>query len=128
MKQKTRSEIAEELLIYETAIASNPDASHRDIIEEIGISRSTLKHWLNRKDAIDAAPEVVNFFESPVGTAFLHRLVSGLHFVFTLCNPCGILPVCLYLELTGLDRFVGSSYGSSKKYQSQWKKEHVSLA
>jgi len=115
MKKITRSQIAEELLIYETTIESNPDASQRETIEVLGISRSTLQHWLNRKDAIDAAPEVVNFFESPVGTAYLHRLVSGLHFVFTLCNPCGIRAICEYLELTGLDKFVASSYGSQQK-------------
>ncbi|MBF0202677.1 MAG: hypothetical protein HQK66_15520 [Desulfamplus sp.] len=115
MKKRTRAQIAEDLLVFEAGLANNPDASQRDIIEGLGISRSTLQHWLNRKDTIDAAPEVVNFFESPVGTAYLHRLVSGLHFVFTLCNPCGIRAVCEYLELTGLDKFVASSYGSQQK-------------
>ncbi|MDM8538807.1 hypothetical protein QUF70_18785, partial [Desulfobacterales bacterium HSG17] len=117
MKKRTREQIAEELSIFEAAFESNPDASQHEIIEQLGIPRSTLWHWLNRKESIDAAPEVINFFESPVGTAFLHRLVLAVHFIFTLCNPRSVRPICLFLELTGLNRFVGSSYGSQQKEQ-----------
>lgn len=54
------------------------------------------------------------FFESPVGTAFLHRLAVGAHFVMTMLGPCGIRLVCLFFELTGLDRFIASSYGAQQ--------------
>jgi len=33
----------------------------------------------------------------------------------TMVGPCGIRMVCLFLELTGLDRFVAASYGSQQK-------------
>ncbi len=115
MEKKSRTQIAEDLSTFEAIMESNPVASQRDIIEKLGISRSTLRHWMSRKDSIDAAPEVINFFESPAGTAFLHRLVLGAHFVFSLDNPAGIRAICLYLELTGLDMFVGPSYGSQQK-------------
>ncbi len=115
MKKRTREQIAEDLSIFEEAIENNPDVSQREIIEHLGIPRSTLRHWLSRKNSIDTSSEVINFFESPVGTAFLHRLVLGAHFVFATCNPCGVRPICLYLELTGLNRFVASSYGSQQK-------------
>jgi hypothetical protein len=83
-------------------------------VEELGIPRSTLQHWLSRKDRIDAAEEVVSFFESPVGTAFLHRLAIGAHFVMTMSGTGSIRQVCQFFELTGLDRFIASSYGAQQ--------------
>lgn len=55
------------------------------------------------------------FFESSVGVAFLHRLVLAAHFVMTMLGPCGIRLVCLFFELSGLDRFVAASYGAHQK-------------
>ena len=54
-------------------------------------------------------PQVVAFFESAPGLAFLHRLVLGFHVVCVEIGACGIRLVCLWLQLTGLDRFVGAS-------------------
>jgi len=79
------------------------------------VPQSTLQHWLRRKDGIDADPKVVAFFESPEGVAFRHRLVLGAHFVMTLLGPCGVRLVCTFLEITGLDQFVASSYGAQRK-------------
>jgi hypothetical protein len=45
------------------------------------------------------------------GLAFLHRLVVALHLVYTEVGAWGIRLVCLFLRITGLDRFVGASYG-----------------
>jgi len=90
-------------------------SSQRQLAKELGIPRSTLQHWLKRKEGIDAAPEVVAFFESAVGVAFLHRLVLAAHFVMTLLGPCGIRLVCLFLELSGLDQFVAASYGTQQQ-------------
>ena len=82
--------------------------------EELGIPRSTLEYWLSRKQSIDADPELVEFFESEVGIAFLHRLILASHFVITLVGPSGTRVVCQFLELAGLDQFVASSYGSQQ--------------
>jgi hypothetical protein len=54
-------------------------------------------------------------FESVPGLAFLHRLVLALHVVFVEIGACGIRLVCLFLEMTGLDRFVGTSFGSQQR-------------
>lgn len=125
---KKRLQTAEELSMFETVMENNPLDSQREIVEKLGIPRSTLRHWLKRKNAIDAAPEVIEFFESPVGTAFLHRLVLGAHFSFSLCSPCGIRPICLYLELTGLNHFVASSYGSQQKVSVAMEDEAIAFA
>jgi hypothetical protein len=108
-RQWSREEVAEKMNAYEEAYQRTP--SQRQVAEELKIPRSTLQHWLERKDSLDAEPEVVAFFESCVGVAFLHRLVLAAHFVITLLGPSGIRRVCLFLELTGLDRFVAASYG-----------------
>ena len=110
--------MAEDLARFEETIEKNAGASQREIVSQLDIPRSTLRYWQSRKDSIDAAPEVIEFFESPAGVAFLHRLVLGAHFVFTLCGPCGIRPVCLFLELTGLNKFVADSYGAQQKVSS----------
>ena len=52
------------------------------------------------------------FFTVLPGLAFLHRLVVALHLVSTEVGACGIRLVCLFLRITGLDRFVGASYGT----------------
>ena len=67
------------------------------------------------EDALDACPQVVAFFESMPGLAFLHRLILALHVVFVEVGACGIRLVCLCLKLTGLDRFVGASYGTQQQ-------------
>jgi hypothetical protein len=108
-------EIASKVEEFKVSLRANADTSQRQLAEQLEIPRSTLQHWLKRKDSIDASPEVVAFFESPCGTAFLHRLVLAAHFVMTLLGPCGIRLVCVFLELTGLDQFVAASYGSQQK-------------
>lgn len=122
-KRRSREEIAERIDAFEKAHQHNP--SERQLAEELGIPRSTLQHWLRRKDSIEAEPEVVAFFESSAGVAFLHRLVLAAHFVMTLVGPCGIRLVCLFLELTGLDQFVAASYGPQQKVSAAMEKAVV---
>lgn len=109
----SRAEIAQKMAEFEHGYQQTP--SQRQWAEELEIPRTTLQHWLTRKDSIDADPELVAFLESPTGVAFLHRLVLAAQFVITLLGPGGIRLVCLFLELSGLDQFVAASYGSQQK-------------
>ncbi|MBU0495129.1 MAG: hypothetical protein KKB13_25070 [Chloroflexi bacterium] len=111
--QWSRAEVAAKMAAYEEAYQRTP--SQRQVAEELQVPRSTLQHWLERQEGLDAEPEVVAFFESPVGVAFLHRLVLAAHFVITLLGPSGIRRVCLFLELSGLDQFVAASYGAQQQ-------------
>jgi hypothetical protein len=61
----------------------------------------------------------VPFFQSGPGLAFLHRLVLAFHLVCVEVGACGIRLVCLFLTLTGLDRFVAASYGSQQQVNRQ---------
>jgi len=81
-----------------------------------------------RKDSIDADPDVVNFFESAAGTAFLHRLVMGVHFVMTLLGASSVRQICQFFELTGLDRFIASSYGSQQKVSVQMEESIIEFS
>src|SRR5499427_9848524 len=54
-------------------------------------------------------------FQSGPGLAFLHRLVIAFHVVCVEVGACGIRLVCLFLHLTGLDRFVAASYGAQQQ-------------
>ena len=87
--------------------------SQRQAAKTLLIPRTTLQAWHMWQERLDACPQVVAFFESGPGLAFLHRLVMALHVVFVEIGACGIRLVCRFLELTALNRFVGASYGSS---------------
>jgi hypothetical protein len=76
------------------------------------VPRSTLQAWRADQERLDACPGVVAFFQSVPGLAFLHRLVLALHLVCVEVGACGMRLVCLLLKLTGLNRFVGASYGT----------------
>ena len=89
--------------------------SQRQAANSLDVPRTTLQAWRAWQDRLDACPQVVAFFESVPGLAFLHRLILALHVVFVEVGACGIRLVCLLLQLTGLDRFVGASYGTQQQ-------------
>ena len=86
--------------------------SQRQAAQGLDVPRSTLQAWRAYQDRLDACPAVVAFFHSVPGLAFLHRLVIALHVVCVEIGACGMRLVCLLLKLTGLNRFVGASYGT----------------
>jgi peptide deformylase len=102
--------------------------SQRQYAREHNIPRSTLQYWLSRKATIDADPTVVDFFESSVGLAFLHRLVVAAHLVFNQEGPCGIRLICEYLELTGLHRFAAASIGSQHKMARRMEEQIIAYS
>jgi hypothetical protein len=116
-RAKTTAEVVEFEATADRAI------SQRRFAQERGLPRTTLQYWLSRKAAIDADPAVISFFESPVGLAFLHRLMIAAHFVFTQAGPCGIRLICQFLELSKLDRFVAASYGSQQQVSQEMEAE-----
>ena len=119
-----RDEIADNLIQFEQARSK---MSQRQIAEELGVPRTSLQHWLKRKDSLDASPVVVSFFESPEGLAFLHRLVIAAQFVMLFMSNGSIRSLSLFFELSGLDTFVASSYGTQQKVSVAMEKEVVSF-
>src|SRR5215471_1750540 len=93
--------------------------SERQAAKELQVPRTTLQAWRLWHDTLDICPHVAEFFQSGPGLAFLHRLVIAFHLTCVEVGACGIRIVCLFLNLTGLDRFVAASYGAQQHVNSQ---------
>jgi Family of unknown function (DUF6399) len=89
--------------------------SERQAAKELKVPRTTLQAWRIWHDSLDICSHVAQFFQSGPGLAFLHRLVIAFHVVCVEVGACGIRLVCLFLHLTGLDRFVAASYGAQQQ-------------
>jgi hypothetical protein len=83
------------------------------------VPRTTLQAWRVWHDTLDVCPHVADFFQSGPGLAFLHRIVIAFHLVCVELGACGIRLVCLFLNLTGLNRFVAASYGAQQQINVQ---------
>jgi hypothetical protein len=93
--------------------------SERQAAKELNVPRTTLQAWRQWHGSLDICPHVADFFHSGPGLAFLHRLVIAFHLVSVEVGACGIRLVCLFLKLTGLDRFVAASYGAQQQVNVQ---------
>ena len=89
--------------------------SQRHAAKVLAVPRTTLQAWRVWQERLDICPQVGTFFASGPGLAYLHRLVMALHVVFVEIGACGIRLVCLFLQMTGLNRFVGASYGTQQQ-------------
>lgn len=114
--QWERDDVASKIVDFEQA---RHKQSQRQFAIEQGVCRSTLQHWLARKESIDASPILIEFFESPTGTAFLHRIVTAAHFVFTKDGVASIHNVSTFLNLSGLSPFVASSYSTQQRVSNK---------
>ena len=110
--QWERDDVASKIVDFEQA---RHKQSQRQFAIEQGVSRSTLQHWLARKESIDASPILIEFIESPVGTAFIHRIVTAAHFAFTKDGVASIHNVSTFLNLSGLSPFMASSYATQQR-------------
>jgi hypothetical protein len=117
MPRHPRDEIADSVALFEQRRAEG--MSQREFARVMGVPRTSLQHWLGRKSTIDADPAVVAFFESPVGVAFLHRLVVSLHVVFSFIGSSGSRLIGRFLREAGLGPFVATSVGSQTKVAAQ---------
>src|ERR671931_2490671 len=93
--------------------------SERQAAQELKVPRTTLQAWRIWHDSLDICPHVAAFFQSGPGLAFVHRLVVACHLICVEVGACGIRLVCLFLNLTGLNRFVASSYGAQQQVNCQ---------
>src|SRR5882762_7778004 len=89
--------------------------SERQAAKELHVPRTTLQAWRLWHDTLDRCPHGAAFFQSGPGLAFLHRIVIAFHLVCVEVGACGIRLACLFLSLTGLDRFVAASYGAQRQ-------------
>ncbi len=95
---------------------------------QAGAPRSTLEAWIISGQTLDADVEVISFFESTPGLAFLHRLVTALHTIMVEVGACGIRLVCQVLKLSGIDRFVASSFEAQRRFNVSVQQSIVAYA
>lgn len=114
--QWERDDVASKIVDFEQA---KQKQSQRQFAIQQAVPRSTLQHWLARKESIDASPILIEFLESPIGTAFLHRIVTAAHFVFTKDGVASIHNVSTFLNLSGLSPFVASSYSTQQRVSNK---------
>src|SRR5215475_14402489 len=93
--------------------------SERQAAKELKIPRTTLQAWRIWHDSLDICAHVAEFFQSGPGLAFFHRIVIAFHMVCVEVGACGMRLVCLFLNLTGLNRFVAASYGAPQQINVQ---------
>jgi hypothetical protein len=101
----------------------SPWTSRSEISRRLGVPDSTLRHWLStrwrRMKDSQWPGATVRFLESPEGLAVLHRILAAAHLIFVQANDCGIRNLCAFLELSGLDEFIASSYGAQQAVAQQ---------
>ena len=83
--------------------------SQRQAAKQLKVPRTTLQAWRLWHDTLDICPNGAEFFQRGPGLAFLHRLVLAFHLVCIEVGACGMRLACLFLKLSGLDRFVAAS-------------------
>ena len=101
----------------------SPWVSCSEISRRLDVPDSTLRHWLGtRRQRIKDSQwpaKTVRFLESSDGLAVLHRMLTAAHLIFVQANDCGIRNLCAFLELSGLDEFIASSYGAQQTVAQQ---------
>jgi hypothetical protein len=115
--KRTRSVVVDYVVQFEQRRAKG--TSQRQFAQSSGVPRTSLQHWLGRKSQLDSEPELIAFFESPVGVAFLHRLVTAAHVVFSFLGTCGSRLIGRFLQEAGLGPFVATSKGSQHHFAGQ---------
>ena len=111
----TQKIVAEKLEEFKRRQENRSGISERELAKQIDIPRSTLRHWQERRGKIEEDINVVAFFTSPSGVECLHRFTVAIHFVTSFLGTGGVRLVSTFLELSGLSKFIASSYGTQRK-------------
>jgi hypothetical protein len=91
--------------------------SQRDLAEKYNIPRTTLQHWIDRKKKLkeNADSNVVEFFESSSGQAWLHNMCIATFVIFHHNGNSGIPDLHEYFEMIGISKFMGTSISALQK-------------
>jgi len=112
----SRRGVAEKMAQFATL--DSPWTSPRQIAGQLHVPARTLHHWIRRERVLienSSWPKsVTRFLETPGGLDFLQRLFTAAHLVFVQANDCGLRNLSWFLQLSGLDEFIASSYGAQQ--------------
>lgn len=112
-----RELVAKKLEEFETQLAEGK--TQMEAASNVGIPRTTLLHWYDRKNALMESSSVAQFFESPEGLIVLQNICLAAHLIIEFDAEHGIRGVCKFLEQSKLSTFVASSYGARQKVSAE---------
>ena len=105
--------------------AMNKTGSQRKAEKMTGIPRSTYQHLSERQQRCQLNDTVRDFFHTPEGLVFLHRITLTAEFVITQVCGAGIGAIQTFYELAQLDTLTASSTGTLHKRLSTLEKNLV---
>ncbi len=111
-----RNDVATAIIDFES---EKQTLSQRQFAKNVGIPRTTFQHWHNRKKELGASGAAIQFFESPEGAVFLHRLVTAAHFEFGKNGPASIHNISNFLKLANLEPFIATSYSNQRNVSNR---------
>lgn len=91
--------------------------SQRELAKRYEIPRTTLQHWIDRKKKLEGKtdPNVVEFFESSSGQAWLHNMCIATFVIFHQNGNSGIPDLHEFFQMAGINTFVGTSVSALQK-------------
>lgn len=115
--------------IQAKAVNESGDLSQRDLAKNYNIPRTTLQHWIERKNKLREQMDsnVVEFFESPSGQAWLHNMVIATFMIFHQNGNSGIPDLHEYFEMVIIDKFVGTSISALQKIGKTLNKQIITF-
>ncbi len=126
MKQRwERAEAAKRLELFDEA--RKLGTSQRAAAQVADIPCSTIRDWDKRRQRPHLSKKTASFLETPEGYAFLCRVFMAALFVITLRCGGGIRAVCEFLRLSGLDDYVGPSFGSVHNISVNMEEDIIAL-
>jgi hypothetical protein len=116
-QKKTRKYRKISRVLQAKILQEAPKMSQRQLAQKYDIPKTTLQHWLTRQKELKGKtdPNVVAFFESPSGQAWLHKATLATFMIFHQNGNSGIPDLHEFFEMTDISVFVGTSVFSLQK-------------
>lgn len=108
---RSRQEIGRTRIAFQELIKPQIGKSQRSASQLLKVPRSTMQSWETARTASEIEAEVEQFFASPVGSKYLHRIVLAATTVISF-GGSGVRGVQEFLRLSKLNHWVASSTGA----------------
>ena len=123
---RSRLSISEKIVAFDVLASLRIKRSARDISSILEVPNSTMRSWKAQRSSEEPSPELTVFFSTPHGLKFLQKMVAAAMFVIEY-GPSGVRGAQQYLNLSGADQFVASSYGALQAYSIRMEQHIVSF-
>ena len=116
-RKKTRKYCMIDRALQAQILDESPSLSQRQLARKYNIPNTTLQHWIERRKELKGKidPNVVNFFESSSGQAWLHNMVLSTFMIFHQNGNSGIPDLHEYFNMAEVNKFVGTSISALQK-------------